>query len=85
MENKCWKDNKNILFWLKETQLANAQTLKDVDDDEGSVFDYSMLYYGGLEKSLWRWRIIPAHTKVQLYAFVISDEPAVRISYTIEL
>jgi len=45
-----------------------------------------MLYNGGLEKSLLRYKLnYTAHNMVQCWAFVISDEPAVRISYTIEL
>ena len=58
----------------------------DDDDDDADAVYYSMLFNGGLENVYEdiSW-IIPAHNMFQWLAFVIRDDPAVRISYTVEL
>jgi len=57
-----------------------------VDDDDGVYLTTASCIMEDKRKGYedMRW-IIPAHSMVQWWAFVISDEPAVRISYSIEL
>jgi hypothetical protein len=77
---------KNVLYWLRETQRVTAQILKDVDREYGAYLttaSYTMEYWRkGYEEMSW---IKPSHNMVEWWAFVISDEPAVRMSYRIEL
>jgi len=67
-----------------ETQQVTGHIIKDGDDGvhlTAACYTVGDYRYGYEDMSC----ITPVHNMVQWWAFVVSDEPAVIISYTIEL
>ena len=69
-----------------EKQWFSVQIINDVDDDDGVYLTTASYTMEDCRKDYEDMiLIIPAHIMVQWWVFVIGDEPAVRISYSIEL